>query len=47
MTLKTLSLYDAVVPSNLQIPRAVYRLLDKAETHVREKGMTPAELIKR
>ncbi|RDE04997.1 DUF1993 domain-containing protein [Sphingomonas aracearum] len=43
----TLSLYDAVVPSNLQILRAVDRLLDKAEQHCREKGITAADLIDR
>ena len=41
----TLSLYDAVIPSNIQILGAVDRLLDKAEAFAAEKGMTAAELI--
>ncbi len=41
----TFSLYDAVVPSNLQILRAVDALLDKAEAFCTEQGRTPADLI--
>lgn len=41
----TLSLYDAVIPSNIQILGAIDRLLDKAEAFAAEKGMSPAELI--
>ena len=41
----TLSLYDATIPSNLQILRAVDALLDKAEAFAAEKGMAPATLI--
>lgn len=41
----TLSLYDAVIPSNIQILGAIDRLLDKAEAFAAEKGMTAAELI--
>lgn len=41
----TLSLYDAVIPSNIQILGAIDRLLDKAEVFATEKGMTAAELI--
>jgi hypothetical protein len=39
------SLYDAVVPSNLQVLRALDALLDKAEAHCAEQGSAPAELI--
>jgi hypothetical protein len=41
----TFSLYDATVPSNLQILRALDRLLDKAEAFCADAGKTPAELI--
>lgn len=41
----TLSLYDATIPSNLQILRAVDALLDKAEAFCAEAGLAPAELI--
>lgn len=41
----TFSLYDAVVPSNLQILGAVDRLLDKAEAFCAERDMAAAELI--
>jgi hypothetical protein len=41
----TFSLYDAVVPSNLQILGAVDALLDKAEAFCTEQGRTPADLI--
>jgi hypothetical protein len=41
----TFSLYDAVVPSNLQILGAVDALLDKAEAFCAEQGTAPAALI--
>ena len=41
----TFSLYDAVVPSNLQILGAVDALLDKAAAFCTEQGKTEAELI--
>ena len=41
----TLSLYDATIPSNLQILRAVDALLDKAEAFAVERGIEPATLI--
>ncbi len=41
----TLSLYDAVIPSNLQILGAVDGLIDKAESFANDRGMLPAELI--
>jgi hypothetical protein len=41
----TLSLYDATIPSNLQILRAIDALLDKAEAFATEKGIEPAALI--
>ncbi|HEX8485247.1 DUF1993 domain-containing protein [Sphingomonas sp.] len=41
----TFSLYDATIPSTLQILRALDALLDKAETFAVERGMAPAELI--
>ncbi|UVO51256.1 DUF1993 domain-containing protein [Sphingomonas sp. SUN019] len=41
----TLSLYDATIPSNLQILRAVDALLDKAEAFCAETGLAPADLI--
>jgi hypothetical protein len=40
-----ISLYDAVVPSNLQILRAVDALLDKAEAFCAEQGRTASEMI--
>jgi hypothetical protein len=39
------SLYDAVVPSNLQILGALENVLKKAEAFCEERSMTPAELI--
>ena len=41
----TFSLYDAVVPSNLQILGAVDALLDKAAAFCTEQGKAEAELI--
>lgn len=41
----TLSLFDAVIPSNIQILGAIDRLLDKAEAFANDRGMLPAELI--
>ncbi len=41
----TFSLYDAVVPSNLQILGAIDALLDKAAAFCVEQGRTEAELI--
>ena len=41
----TFSLYDATIPSNLQILRSVDAMLDKAEAFVTEKGLEPAALI--
>lgn len=40
-----ISLYDAVVASNIQILGAVDALLDKAEAFCAEQGIAPAELI--
>lgn len=39
------SLYDAVVPSNLQILRAVDALIDKAEAFCTERGLAASDLI--
>lgn len=39
------SLYDAIVPSNLQIIRAVDGLMEKASAFCEERGLTHAELI--
>ena len=39
------SLYDAVIPSNLQILGALNRLLEKAEVFCAESGIAQAELI--
>ena len=39
------SLYDAVVPSNLQILKAIDALLDKAEAFCAEKGWAASDLI--
>jgi hypothetical protein len=41
----TFSLYEAVVPSNLQILRAVDALLDKAAAFCAKRGKAEAELI--
>lgn len=41
----TFSLYDAVVPSNIQILGAVDGLLGKAEAFCAERGMAESELI--
>jgi hypothetical protein len=41
----TLSLYDAVIPSNLQILGAIDGLIEKAEAFAGDKGMAPAALI--
>lgn len=41
----TLSLYDAVIPSNLQILGALDGLIDKAESFANDRGMLPAEMI--
>ncbi len=41
----TLSLYDATIPSNLQILRALDALLDKAEAFAAERGFAPETLI--
>ncbi len=41
----TFSLYDAIIPSNLQILRAVDALLDKAEAFCAEQGIAPEALI--
>ncbi len=41
----TLSLYDATIPSNLQVLRALDALLDKAEAFAAERGIDPATLI--
>ena len=39
------SLYDAVIPSNLQILSALEKVLSKAEAFCEEGGMSAAELI--
>ena len=39
------SLYDAVVPSNLQILGALDRVIEKAEAFCDEQGLAQAELI--
>jgi hypothetical protein len=41
----TISLYDAVVPSNLQILGAIDALIDKAAAFCAETGRTEADLI--
>lgn len=41
----TLSLYEAVVPSNIQVLGAVAGLIDKAEAFSAERGIAPAELV--
>ena len=43
----TFSLYDAVIPSNLQILGAVEGLVDKAEVYAAEKHMAAADMIER
>lgn len=40
-----LSLYDATIPSALQVLGALAGLLDKAEAHCGEKGFAPDEVI--
>jgi hypothetical protein len=39
------SLYDAVVPSNLQIPGALDQVLEKAKSFCAERGSPEAEMI--
>jgi hypothetical protein len=41
----TFSLYDAVIPTQLQIIAAVRALVDKAKVHCEDKGMEPQEII--
>lgn len=41
----TFSLYDAVIPSNIQVLGAVRGLVDKAEAFAAEQGVDAAELI--
>lgn len=41
----TFSLYDAVIPTQLQIIAAVRALVDKAKAHCEEKGTEPEEII--
>ena len=41
----TFSLYDAVIPSNLQILGSVEGLVDKAEAYAAEKHMAAADMI--
>ncbi len=41
----TISLYDAVIPTQLQIIAAVRALVDKAKAHCEEKGTKPEEII--
>ncbi|WP_298670467.1 DUF1993 family protein [uncultured Sphingomonas sp.] len=41
----TLSLYDATIPSNIQILGAVDGLIGKAEAYCAEQGIAPADLI--
>lgn len=41
----TISLYDAVIPTQLQIIAAVRKLLDRAKAHCEEKGTAPEEII--
>jgi hypothetical protein len=40
-----ISLYDAVIPSQIQILESMRRLLVKAETFCRERGLAPAEIL--
>lgn len=41
----TLSLYEAVIPSNIQILQSIDALLDKAERFAADGGIAPAMLI--
>tara|TARA_R110001606_G_scaffold59052_3_gene140677 strand:- start:842 stop:1426 length:585 start_codon:yes stop_codon:yes gene_type:complete len=41
----TISLYDAVIPTQLQIIAAVRELVDEAKAHCEEKGLAPEEII--
>lgn len=41
----TISLYDAVIPTQLQIIAVVRKLVDKAKAHCEEAGTAPAEII--
>lgn len=41
----TISLYDAVIPTQLQIIAAVRALVDKAKAHCEDKGTAPEEII--
>lgn len=41
----TFSLYDAVIPTQLQIIAAVRALVDKAKVHCEDKGTAPEEII--
>ena len=41
----TISLYDAIIPSQLQIIAAVRKLVDKAKAHCEETGTAAEELI--
>jgi uncharacterized protein len=41
----TFSLYDATIPSNIQLLGAVAGLIDKAEAFCAEQGIAPADLI--
>lgn len=41
----TISLYDATIPSWIQILGSVARLIDKAEAFAAEHGLAPAEII--
>ncbi len=45
MWVPTFSLYDAVIPSNLQILGAINRVLEKAGAFCEERSITEAELI--
>jgi hypothetical protein len=40
-----ITLYDALVPSWLQLLDSLLRLIDKAEAHCADKGLAPASLI--
>jgi hypothetical protein len=40
-----ISLYDATIPSYLQVLRAVVGLIDKAEAFCTEKGITEQEML--
>lgn len=41
----TISLYDAVIPAQLQIIKSVRKLVDKAKAHCEEKGVPAEEII--